>query len=136
MRLPATPTVVSTSQPPAPAGHYSQAVASGGFLFISGQLPVRPDGTVLAGEPFEAQAAQALDNLLAILAILAAAGGAPAQLVRVTAYIVDVAHWPRFNAVYATRLGEARPARSVVPVLELHHGCLVEIDAMARLAEA
>lgn len=127
------PTVIATDRAPAPAGHYSQAVASGGFLFISGQLPIRPDGTALAGASFETQAAQAIDNLLAILA---AAGGTPAQLVRVTAYIVDVTNWPRFNAVYAARLGEARPARSVVPVPELHHGCLVEIDAMARLVEA
>ena len=125
--------VVSTDRAPAPAGHYSQAVASGGLLFISGQLPVRPDGTVLAGAPFEVQAAQAIDNLLAILA---AAGGKPSQLVRVTAYIVDVAHWPRFNATYAARLGDARPARSVVPVPQLHHGCLVEIDAVAHLDEA
>ena len=126
-------TAISTDRAPAPAGHHSQEIASGGFLFISDQLPVRPDGSVLAGAPFEEQAALALDNLLAILA---AAGGTPAQLVRVTAYIVDVGNWPRFNAVYAVRLGTARPARSVVPVPELHHGCLVEIDAMARLGEA
>ena len=126
------PRAILTPGAPAPAGHYSQAVLSGDLLFISGQLPVRPDGTVLAGAPFEAQATQSLDNLLQILA---AAGGAPAHLVRVTAYIVGVDHWPRFNAVYGARLGAARPARSVVPVPELHHGCLVEVDAIARLPQ-
>lgn len=123
---------ILTESAPPPAGHYSQAVASGGMLFISGQLPVRPDGTVLANAPFETQASQTLDNLLAILA---AAGGVPAQLVRVTAYLVGVEHWPGFNALYAARLGDARPARTVVPVPELHHGCLVEVDAIARVPQ-
>lgn len=124
---------ILTGGAPAPAGHYSQATVAGGHLYVSGQLPVTPDGTVLAGAPFETQAAQALDN---VLAILAAAGATTAQLARVTVYIVGVEHWPRFNALYAARLGEMRPARTVVPVPELHHGCLVEIDAIAVLADA
>jgi 2-iminobutanoate/2-iminopropanoate deaminase len=132
MRVTGAPGSISTDLAPPPAGHYSQAISAGGFLFISGQLPVRPDGQVLAGASFDDQASQAIGNLLAILA---AAGGSPAQLVRVTAYIVGVEHWPAFNRVYAARLGEARPARSVVPVPELHHGCLVEVDAVARLRE-
>ena len=68
-----------------------------------------------------------------MLAILAAAGGTPQQLVRVTAYIVGVANWPRFNAIYAALLPDVRPARTVVPVSELHYGFLVEIDAIAVL---
>lgn len=128
----ADPVRILTERAPAPAGHYSQAVSAGGLLYISGQLPIRPDGTVLAGAAFDEQAAQAIDNLLEILA---AAGGQPSQLVRVTAYIVGVEHWPRFNAVYAGRLGAARPARTVAPVPALHHGCLVEVDAIARLTE-
>jgi len=122
---------VLTQDAPLPAGHYSQAVRAGDHLYISGQLPIRADGAPLDDMGFEAQAAQAIDNMLAILA---AAGGTPDRLVRVTAYIVGVEYWPRFNAVYATRLGEARPARTVVPVPELHYGYLVEIDAIALLA--
>ena len=53
----------------------------------------------------------------------------------VTAYIVGVENWPRFNGVYAAKLGEARPARTVVPVPELHYGYLVEIDAVALLPQ-
>jgi enamine deaminase RidA (YjgF/YER057c/UK114 family) len=68
-----------------------------------------------------------------MLAVLEAAGGTPSDLVRVTAYIVGVVNWPGFNQVYATRLGEARPARTVVPVPELHYGYLVEVDAIAVL---
>ncbi|MEZ5458541.1 MAG: RidA family protein [Steroidobacteraceae bacterium] len=119
---------VATDRAPAPAGHYAQATIAGSLLYVSGQLPIRADGTLLAGATFEEQASQALDN---VLAIVAAAGGAPLQIARVTAYIVGVAHWPRFNAIYAAKLGAARPARTVVPVPELHHGVLVEIDAIA-----
>lgn len=119
---------VETDQAPAPAGHYAQAVVSDGLVFVSGQLPIRPDGRALADEAFEVQARQAILNLLEILR---AAGSAPQQLLKVTAYIVGVGHWAAFDAVYASMLGAARPARSVVPVPELHHGCLVEIDAIA-----
>ncbi len=127
-----TPDVVavSTESAPAPAGHYAQALASGQHLYISGQLPVRADGTIDATADFETQATQAVGNMLAILQ---AAGSTPQHLLKVTAYIVGVGHWPRFNAVYAALLGEARPARTVVPVPELHHGFLVEIDAVALL---
>ncbi|ASY66449.1 Translation initiation inhibitor (plasmid) [Sinorhizobium sojae CCBAU 05684] len=122
---------VNTDRVPSPAGHYSQAKLVGQHLYISGQLPIRPGGEALADDSFETQAAQALDNLLAILE---AAGGNPADLVRVTAYIVGVANWPRFNQVYAARLGDSRPARTVVPVPELHYGYLVEVDAIAVIA--
>jgi reactive intermediate/imine deaminase len=121
---------IQTDRAPAPAGHYSQATVSGGQVFISGQLPIRPDGRPLDDDGFDAQARQAIANMLEILR---AAGGFPQQLVKVTAYIVDVANWPRFNAVYAAMLPDARPARTVVPVPELHYGYLVEVDAIAML---
>jgi reactive intermediate/imine deaminase len=119
---------ILTDRAPRPAGHYSQAIVAGGHIFISGQLPIRPDGLALADSSFDAQATQALSNMLAILT---AAGGTTQQLARVTAYIVGVANWPRFNAVYATLLPDVRPARTVVPVPELHYGYLVEVDAIA-----
>lgn len=119
---------VLTDGAPKPAGHYSQAIVSRGHIFISGQLPIRPDASLLPDDGFEAQARQAIENMLAILK---AAGGTPQHLVKVTAYIVGVANWPRFNAVYASMLPDACPARTVVPVPELHYGYLVEIDAIA-----
>lgn len=111
-----------------PAGHYSLAVRHGGLILTSGQLGARPDGTHTADLPFEDQARQALSNMLAAVV----AGGGDAQhILKVTAYIVGVDNWPRFNAVYAELLGDARPARTVVPVPELHYGYLVEVDAIA-----
>jgi len=123
-------TPILTDQAPAPAGHYAQAIRAGDMLDVSGQLPIRADKAPLDDMGFAAQARQAIANMLAILE---AAGGTPADLCRVTAYIVGVENWPEFNRVYADMLGDARPARTVVPVPELHYGYLVEIDAVAAL---
>jgi reactive intermediate/imine deaminase len=120
---------IHTPAASAPAGHYSQAVSHQGTLYISGQLPVSPDGRHNLEASFAEQAQVALDNLLAILK---AAGGSPADLVKVTVYVVGVKHWPEFDGLYAAALGEHRPARAVVPVPELHHGYLIEIEAVAR----
>jgi len=111
-----------------PGGHYRHAVCHGDLVFVSGQLGARPDGTHTADLPFEDQVRQALANLRAALA---SSGADLDSVVKLTAYIVDVALWPRFNAVYASVMGEARPARTVVPVPELHYGYLVELDAIA-----
>ena len=111
-----------------PGGHYCHAKRFGDLVFTSGQLGVRPDGSHTVELPFEEQARQALRNMLAALR---AAQAEPADILKVTAYIVGVDHWPRFNAVYAEVMGEAKPARTVVPVGELHYGYLVEVDAIA-----
>ncbi|TPG52053.1 RidA family protein [Sphingomonas glacialis] len=121
---------ILTTAAPTPAGHYSQAIAAGGLLYVSGQLPIDADGAKLADASFDDQARQAITN---VLAVVKGAGAVPANLVKITVYIVGVDHWSRFNAVYATMLGDIRPARTVVPVPELHHGLLVEIDAIALL---
>ncbi len=112
----------------APAGHYSAGVRHGGLVYVSGQLGARADGSHTAHEPFEVQVRAALDN---VLRVLDAAGLGPADVVKVTAYIVGVENWPRFNAIYAEVMGEAKPARAVVPVPELHYGYLIELEAIA-----
>lgn len=121
---------VQTAQAAPPGGHYAQAVRYQDTLYVSGQLPVRADGSHSANEPFETQAQIALNNLLAILEH---AGAQMTDLVKVTVYIVGVKHWHAFNALYAQALGAHLPARAVVPVPELHHGYLIEIEAIARL---
>lgn len=124
------PQTILTDAAPAPAGHYAQAIRSGNSLYISGQLPVTVDKSPLPDLRFETQVRQAISNMLAILN---AAGGTPDDLCRVTAYIVGVENWPEFNRIYGAMLGDAKPARTVVPVPELHHGFLVEVDAIASL---
>ncbi|RMO80313.1 Endoribonuclease L-PSP protein [Pseudomonas syringae pv. philadelphi] len=121
--------LIRTPSAAAPGGHYSQAVLYQGVLHVSGQLPVRADGSHSVAEPFEIQAAIALDNLLAILG---AAGCNTDDLLKVTVYVAGIQHWPAFDRIYAGYLGEHRPARAVVPVPELHHGYLIEVEALAR----
>jgi 2-iminobutanoate/2-iminopropanoate deaminase len=113
---------------PRPGGHYSHAVRFGNLVFVSGQLATRPDGSQTAHLPFEDQVRQALEN---VLAVLRSAGATKDDVLKTTAYIVAVERWPRFDAIYAEVMGNARPARTVVPVAELHYGYLVEIDAVA-----
>lgn len=121
--------VIHTADAAAPGGHYSQAVAHAGVVYVSGQLPVRANGEHSADQPFEIQASIALDNLMAILR---EARLSPRDLLKVTVYVVGIEHWPAFDRIYAHYLGDHRPARAVVPVPVLHHGYLIEIEAVAR----
>jgi reactive intermediate/imine deaminase len=119
---------ISTDAAPRPAGHYAQGCGYGDLIFVSGQLPVSLEGKALADKSFEDQVRQALANLLSIVK---EAGSGPERVLKVTAFIVGVENWPAFNTVYAEIFGAARPARSVVPVSSLHHGCLIEVEAIA-----
>ena len=112
----------------APGGHYSHAVTANGFVFISGQLPIAPDGSKLADAPFEQQAEQTLNN---VAMALTAAGSSLDRLVQVRVYVTDIELWPAFNAIYATWIGTSRPARAVVPVPQLHYGFKIEVEAVA-----
>ncbi|OUM03484.1 RidA family protein [Variovorax sp. JS1663] len=112
----------------APGGHYSRAAVANGFVFVSGQLPITSEGERLVDATFEQQALQVLAN---VKAALAAAGSGIERLVQVRVYVADVAHWPVFNTLYAAWAGDARPARAVVPTGPLHHGLLVEVEAVA-----
>ena len=124
--------IVSTPQAPLPAGHYAQAIVHGGLVYVSGQLPVDPQDPAQRGRSVEEQTEQALRN---VQAVLEAAGSGLDCVLKTTVYVVDVGLWDRVNAVYARVFGPHRPARAVVPVSELHHGFLVEIEAVAALEE-
>jgi reactive intermediate/imine deaminase len=123
--------LIATDRAPAARGHYSQAVVHAGIAYVAGQLPIVPGNPELRLEGFERQAEQVLDN---VEAILAASGSSLARVLKATVYIADIAHWPRFNEIYARRMGTHRPARTVVPVAALHYGYLVEMDVVAALA--
>lgn len=120
------PIVVPDMVPP--AGHYSAGVRHGGVVYISGQLGALADGTHTHDRPFDEQVRAAMAN---VLRVLAAAGLGPEDVIKTSAYVVGVENWPRFNAIYAEIMGDARPARVVVPVPELHYGYLIEIEAIA-----
>jgi 2-iminobutanoate/2-iminopropanoate deaminase len=122
--------VIQTPNAPLPAGHYSQAVLHEGLVYIAGQLPIDPaTGNKVLGTIEE----QTERTLLNLKAIVEAAGTDLAHVLKVTVYIADVGQWGAVNGVYARFFGAWRPARSVVPTKELHHGFLIEIDAIAAL---
>jgi len=111
-----------------PGGHYSHVAVANGFVFVSGQLPINPQGDKLNDAPFDVQAEQVLAN---VKAALESVGSSVAQLVQVRVYVVDVENWASFNQIYARWAGDAKPARAVVPVPQLHYGFKVEVEATA-----
>ena len=115
---------------PPPAGHYSHAVVHGGVAYLAGQLPHVPGAPGRKPGSIEEQTQQVLEN---IEQVLQACGSSRARVLRCTVFVSDIAHWPAVNRVYAAFFGEHRPARSVVPVNELHHGYAIEIEATAAV---
>jgi 2-iminobutanoate/2-iminopropanoate deaminase len=121
---------LSTDAAPAAIGPYAQATMAGGFLFTAGQIPLDPkSGEVVPGD-VDPQTRQVLANLAAVLA---KAGVGWADVVKTTVFLQDMADFPRFNAIYAAALGEARPARSTVQVAALPRGVAVEVELIAKL---
>ena len=111
---------------PAPKGPYTPAVRAGGFVFVSGQTPRDPTTGALVGSTVEEQTRQTLHN---VRRVLAAAGAEMRDVVSVTVYLTDVAHWEAFNGVYRELFEEPYPTRTVVGASL--RGILVEVSAVA-----
>jgi 2-iminobutanoate/2-iminopropanoate deaminase len=124
--------VVRTEAAPAPfqGAPYSQAISSGGFVFVSGQLALKPGDKALTGGSIEEQTEQVFANLRAILE---AAGSGLDRLVKTTVFLQNLDDFQGMNSVYAKHVGHQPPARSTVEVAELPSGALVEIEAIAAL---
>ena len=123
--------IVRTEAAPAPfqGAPYSQAIAAGGFVFVSGQLGLKPGDSAISGEIAE-QTEQIFANLKAILE---EAGTSLDQLVKTTVFLQHLDDFQAMNAVYAKHVGEQPPARATVEVAKLPSGALVEIEAIASL---
>lgn len=121
---------ISAPGAPAAIGPYSQAIAIDGFVFCSGQLGMDPaTGQLLDG--ITNQAERAMANLESVLA---AAGASPADVVKTTIFLTDLADFSTVNEIYARHVVAPAPARSTVQVAALPRGALVEIEAIARRA--
>ena len=125
-------TAVRTEEAPAPfqGAPYSQAIRAGDFVFVSGQLALRPDHAEIVGDSIEEQTEQVLANLQAILE---AAGSGLDRLVKTTVYLADLGDFAGMNEVYARQMGEVPPARATIEVSALPSGAKVEIEAVATL---
>jgi 2-iminobutanoate/2-iminopropanoate deaminase len=118
---------INTPNAPQPAGHYSQATVHNGLVFVAGQLGIDPSGKKKL-ESIEEQTEQALHN---VHAILKAAGSDWDGVLKMNVSLVDINLWDAVNRVFASVLGENRPARAIIPCGDLHHGFLIEIEAIA-----
>jgi 2-iminobutanoate/2-iminopropanoate deaminase len=121
-------TVIVSAGAPAAIGPYSQAIRAGGFVFVSGQIPLNPEtGQVVAGG-IAAQAERVLDSLRAILED---AGSGLDRVVKTTVFLTDLGNFTEVNGVYARYFPQAPPARATVQVAALPRGVGIEIEAVA-----
>jgi 2-iminobutanoate/2-iminopropanoate deaminase len=125
-------TAVRTERAPAPfqGAPYSQAIRAGDFVFVSGQLSLRPDHGEIVGDSIEEQTEQVFANLRAILE---AVGSSLERLVKTTVYLADLGDFAGMNEVYARHVGEVPPARATIEVSALPSGAKVEIEAVATV---
>jgi 2-iminobutanoate/2-iminopropanoate deaminase len=123
-------TVVRTENAPAPfqGAPYNQAIRAGDFVFVAGQLGLKPGDSAVEGD-IAAQTEQALRNLAAILE---EAGSSLDKLVKTSVFLMDLGDFAAMNEVYARHVGDRPPARSTFQVSKLPSGALVEIEAIAH----
>ena len=122
--------MIRTEAAPAPfqGAPYSQAIKVNGFVFVSGQLALRPDHAEMVADEIGGQTEQVFANLRAILE---AAGSGLDRIVKTTVFLQRLDDFAAMNEVYARHIGDAPPARSTVEVAKLPSGALVEIEAVA-----
>ncbi|MCP1660361.1 RidA family protein [Neisseria perflava] len=123
--------IIHTDKAPAAIGAYSQAVRAGDTVYLSGQIPLDPASmTVVGGGDFRAEAVQVFKNLQAMAE---AAGGSLDDIVKVNAYLTDLANFGTFNEVMGEFFTQPFPARAAVGVASLPKGVQMEAEAVLVL---
>ncbi|MGZ0747848.1 MULTISPECIES: Rid family detoxifying hydrolase [unclassified Haloparvum] len=122
--------VIETDDAAAAVGAYNQATTNGELVFTAGQIPLTPDGELLADEDVETQTEAALDNLVAVLD---EAGAGPEDVLKTTVFMADIDDFDRMNETYASYFDEEPPARSAVEAGALPKDVAVEIEAVATI---
>jgi reactive intermediate/imine deaminase len=123
---------IETKQAPAAIGTYSQAVRAGTTVYLSGQIPLDPATMQLVGGGMRAEIMQVLENLARVAT---AAGGSLDDIVKLTVYLTDLAHFPLVNEIMAKYFKEPYPARAAIGVSALPRNSQVEIDAVLVLGQ-
>jgi 2-iminobutanoate/2-iminopropanoate deaminase len=122
--------IIQTNSAPAPIGPYNQAVKSGNFLFVSGQIAIKPGTNDLANADIIEETHQVLQNLKAILA---EAGMDFSNIVKTTIFLSDMELFSRVNEIYAKYFEGDFPARETVAVKGLPKNANVEISVIAAV---
>lgn len=122
--------VIVTEEAPAAIGTYSQAVRVGTTVYISGQIPLDPRTGELVSGDIEAEIRRVFDNLEAICE---AAGGSLAEIVKLSVFLTDLAHFPTLNRIMGEYFEPPYPARAAIGVASLPRGARVEMDAVLAL---
>ena len=123
---------IQTDDAPQAIGTYSQAVRAGSTVYLSGQIPLRPESGELETSGVRAQIVQVFENLAAVAR---AAGGGLQQFVKLNVYLTDLANFPVVNEVMADYFRKPYPARAAVGVADLPKGASVEMDAIMVLED-
>ncbi|MCF8070107.1 MAG: Rid family detoxifying hydrolase [Desulfobacterales bacterium] len=122
------PNVIQTNKAPSAIGPYSQAISSGPFIFVSGQLGLDPKTGEMISEELPDQAKQSLENMLNIVN---AGKGDISHIVSVDVFLTDMNNFSVFNEIYQAYFKDHKPARAVVGVNQLPKGALIEIKCLA-----
>jgi 2-iminobutanoate/2-iminopropanoate deaminase len=122
--------VVATKLAPEAVGPYSQAVVAGDLVFCSGQIPLDPATGELVHGSIGEETTRCLENLAAVLE---AAGSGWVHVVKVTAFLTDMADYAEFNEAYADFVGAEPPARAAIAVSALPKGARVEVECVAQI---
>jgi 2-iminobutanoate/2-iminopropanoate deaminase len=120
--------IIKTGDAPQAIGPYSQAVEAGGFVFVSGQIPIDPKSGNVVQADIKAQTRQVMDNANAILK---AAGCGLSQVVKTTIYLKNIADFGTVNEVYGGYFPSDPPARATVEVSRLPKDVTIEMDFVA-----
>lgn len=120
--------VIKTENAPAAIGPYSQAIKSGGFVFCSGQIALKPGDGTLISEDLREQTKQVMENLKAVLE---ASGSSLDKVVKTTIYLTSIAGFADVNEIYGSYFVDNKPARATVEVSNLPKGAKIEIDCIA-----
>jgi reactive intermediate/imine deaminase len=124
--------IIHTDRAPAAIGTYSQAVKTGGTVWLSGQIPLDPATMALVEGGMDAQIRRVFDNLAAVAE---AGGGSLHDIVKLNVFLTDLAHFPLVNEIMAGYFQPPYPARAAIGVAALPRGACVEMDAVLVLGD-
>ncbi len=124
--------IITTDQAPRAIGTYSQAIKAGNTIWLSGQIPLDPVSGEIVSDNIDAQIRQVFANLSAVIT---AAGGSLANVVKLNVYLTDLGNFPVVNEVMAELFQQPYPARAAIGIASLPRGARVEIDGVLYLED-